>query len=337
MAPDRPDVPPEAETVWQRPPRPARADGTERRVGVEIEFAGVTEAEAVAIVRELWGGAETGGARYRHKVAGTKIGDVKVELDTALAEGAKGPVDTTLLDLSRALVPVEIVTPPIALADLPEIDRLVARLGAAGAAGSRDGALYAFGLHLNPEVAVETADHIVAVTRAYGLLEDWLRASDPPDPSRRVLPFVDPWPRAFVDRLAGEAADWALGDLREAYLRDVGSRNHGLDLLPLIEHLFPGSVDAALGQGTAKGGRPAWHFRLPESGIGRAGWSVAHEWNRWVLVEDVAEAPGLLRALAEGWQEHRSSLTTVRPDWARQADRIMREADIWRTADPASE
>ena len=309
-------------------PQPRRADGALRRTGVEIEFAGLTQRAAAEVARGLFGGQIAAQGDHAVTLEGSAIGDVAVELDSALAK-KDGAVAETLLDMTRAVIPVEIVTAPLAPDDLARIDRLIDALRDAGAQGSRDGALFGFGLHLNPEVAAGTAAAIVPTARAYALIEDWLRAADPVDPSRRLTPFVDPWPRAFVDLIAAQGAGWSLGDLTGAYLALTPTRNRGLDLLPLLERLDPERVRAALPAGAAKGGRPTWHYRLPEARLGDPGWSAAYEWNRWVLVERVAAEPALLAALGEGWAAHRASLTTLRPDWAGDAGALLAEAPIW--------
>ena len=198
-----------------------------------------------------------------------------------------------------------------------------------GALGSEDGVLLALGIHLNPEVAAETAAGIVPVVRAYAFVEQWLRTADRPDISRRILPFIQSWPRAFIDRVAAEGQAWDLRDLCDAYLELVPSRNHGLDLLPLLEHLFPQRMRAALPDSQVKGGRPAWHYRLPETTLGDETWSFAYEWNRWVLVERVAADSRLLNDLAEAWRAHRSALTTIRPDWTRDVSDLLEGAAIW--------
>lgn len=311
-------------------PVPTVEGAAERRTGVEIEFSGLTEADAAALVAALWGGTVVAEGAHALTVEGGRLGEVKVELDIFLRDKAQSALADRLLDLSREVVPVEIVTAPLTMGDLPEVDRLMDRLDAAGALGSGEGVLLAFGIHLNPEVAARTADFIVPVARAYALVEHWLRASSPPDPMRRLLPFVNPWPRGFVDRIAEEGASWDLPRLRDVYLDLVGTRNHGLDLLPLLTELFPEAVRAALPSGQVKGGRPTWHYRLPETRLGGEHRSIAVEWNRWVLVERVAAEPDLLDRLAFAWAEHRAALTSFRSDWAHDVNRILAEADIWR-------
>ncbi|MGY6634421.1 MAG: amidoligase family protein [Alkalilacustris sp.] len=305
-------------------PTPLRADGAPRRTGLEIEFAGLGRDQAGAVIAALWGGRREDLDPHRLRLCDTALGPVTVELDTALSRSG---VEGLVLDALGDLVPLEIVTPPLGPDTLAEADRLVAALRAAGARGTRAALRFGFGLHLNPEIADPA--HAVAVARAYGLLEDWLRAADPIDPARRALPFVDPWPRALVDALAADGAQWDMGALAQAYLTATPTRNRGLDLLPLLEHLEPARVADALPEGQAKGGRPTFHYRLPEARVDEADWSVAYEWNRWVVVERVASRPALLAALSEEWQAHRAALFTIRSDWARTVDEHLRAARIW--------
>ena len=310
-------------------PKPTRSDGQERRIGVELEFSALTELGAAELIKELWGGTIERQERHVLMVKETGLGDIKIELDTAWKEKANSHLVEKLLDLSREVVPLEIVTPPLSFVDLQEIERLIQALEGARAKGTDDGLLLAFGIHLNPEVASETSTSILPVVMAFALLERWLRASDPPDLSRRVLPFINPWPKSFVDQVSGEGSKWQLPDLCEAYLELVPSRSHGLDLLPLLEHLFPDSVQKALPESQAKGGRPTYHYRLPESGLGVEGWSFAYEWNRWVLIERVAANRALLMTLAKAWTAHRTNFANNQSAWMNEVHRLLEGADIW--------
>ena len=313
--------------VWTLP-RADTAEGQPRLAGIEIECAGLTEAEAAAVVTAEWGGQLDRDTDHDITVRDTDLGDVRVELDIPLRDHAGHVIADKLLDWSRAVVPVEIVTAPLAQHDLHRADRLIVALVKAGAEGSRDGILYGFGLHLNPEVADGTAADILPVVRAYALLEDWLRTIDPVDPARRLLPFVDPWPRGLVDALAS-GAGWSLDDLARAYGAFCPTRNHGLDLLPLLEHLRPETLRAAVPRDRLKGGRPTYHFRLPEARLGASDWSLTYEWNRWVLVERVAADPALLDRMAALWADHRNNLTRLRGDWAATVNAVLAKAAIW--------
>ncbi len=310
-------------TFWPLP-TPMRSDGAPRRTGVEIEFAGLSEGAAAEVVRGLWGGTVEGADPS--VVRGGRHGPVRVIRDSALARsGAEGMLLSALGDL----VPIEIVTAPLPPEALVQVDRLVAGLRAGGARGTRDAVRFGFGVHFNVELTAATPEALLPVVRAFALLEDWLRASDPPDPARRLLPFVDPWPRALIDGLAADGAGWDIDTLTAQYLALTPSRNRGLDLLPVLEHLRPHTVRAALAPGQAKGGRPTFHYRLPEARVDEDDWSLAYEWNRWVIVERVAARAGLLAALAEEWQAHRAALLSIRPDWARTVEDHLMAARIW--------
>lgn len=316
-----------AGNFWQLP-RVDSADGTPRTTGVEIEFANLTENATAKIVQSLWGGRIVAKSEHDITVEGGRLGAVRIELDFFLRDRAGSPVADKLLDWSRTVIPVEVVTAPLLPADMPECDALIAELVRAGAKGSQDGVLYGFGVHLNPEIPAETGDAIVPIVRAYGLVEDWLRAIDPVDPSRRMLPFVDPWPRRLVDALAVEGADWTLEDLTRRYLDLSPTRNRGLDLLPLLTHLYPDLVARALPD-APKDGRPTFHYRLPEARLGDPGWSVGYEWNRWVLVERIAADTALLHRLAQAWTARRAEMPGMRGSWSATVAGHLDRAEIW--------
>jgi hypothetical protein len=307
-------------------PVPRTAEGRERRTGVEIEFGGMDEVRAAQLVVACLGGRSVASGKYAVRVEDTVIGAVRIELDTAFRGDAPSRLKAVVLDLSRRVVPVEIVTDPVAPRDLRRIEELRATLCAAGAIGSRGGRFLGFGLHLNVEVAARTAAAVVPVLRAFALLEDWLRRQPALDPSRRLLPFVDPYPRRFVDRVAAEGADWDLDRLAEVYLDESPSRNRGLDLLPLLRDLDAARVERALGAGAASvSARPAFHYRLPDSRVDEADWRIAHEWNRWRLVEAVAADEALLSGLAEEWVRHRSRVAGTVADWRRHVENVLAE------------
>ncbi|NBD29580.1 MAG: hypothetical protein GVY31_06020 [Alphaproteobacteria bacterium] len=301
--------------------------GADRRAGIEIEFGGLTEAQAARIARDLLGGEIDQTDDHDLRLSGSALGDLKIYLDTALRDRIDGPLAEIGLDLSRAVVPVEIVTPPLDFDQLPDVDRLCAALRAAGAIGTRDGILLGFGLHLNPEIPGETVDDLLPTLTAYALLEDRLRFDGGMDVSRRLLPFSDPFPRAFVDALAA-AEGWRMTDLFDAHLSHNPTRNRGLDVLPILAELDSGRVERALDGLGAVSARPAWHYRLPDCRIDEADWSVSQEWNRWALVELVAADGKILDGLKAAWRDHRAALTTLRPDWRAEVDDRLNRAGL---------
>lgn len=302
--------------------------GEERLTGVEMEFGGLDEAQAAELVVACFGGRSLVRGANAITVEGTALGTFRVVLDTAFREKNPSPLKAAVLDAARRVVPVEIVTDPLTRAQLEELERLREALRQAGATGSRSGALLGFGLHLNPEVPDLSAEAIIPVLRAYALLEDWLRGDDPIDLSRRLLPFVDPYPRRFVDRLAGDGGDWTLDRAIDVYLEDTPSRNRGLDMLPLFREIDEARVLRGIGEGARSiHPRPTFHFRLPDCRVDEAGWRISHEWNRWRLVEVVAADAELLKRLAQDWLRHRQVFGSHVGDWRDRVDEILSGVD----------
>lgn len=309
-------------------PVPRRADGAPRRIGVEIEFGGLVEADVARIVAAELGGTAAVAAPREWDVSGTSLGDVHVEFDTAFRD-ARGALADVGLDLARGVVPVEIVTDPLTVADLPVLDALCDRLREAGATGSRQGVFLGFGVHFNPEIATDAAGDIAATLTAYALIEDWLRLRRPIDRMRWALPFVDRYPPPLLDALAVPPVEgWRLDTLAETYLTHVQTRNHGLDMLPLLAHLRRERVLDALGPPGLKGARPTWHFRLPDCRIDEPDWSLAEGWDLWVTVEQVATRAGLLDGLIDLWRTRRDRVLPSLDGWAQEVDRYLKGAEL---------
>jgi hypothetical protein len=301
--------------VRSGPPRDRDSNGERRRVGVEIELGGLSEEQVAETVRHCLGGEIDRGSRHELHVRGTELGDIEVCLDTAYKDSGNPAIEKAV-ELGRGLIPVEIVTKPIPFEAMGRLDELVDRIREAGGAGTRDRLLNGYGVHFNVSVVSLDAEGIVPVVRAFALIEDWLRADVAVDLARRVLPFVERYPRAFVDAIAREGAGWSLEDLMTAYLALTPTRNRSLDMLPILREIDEERVVAALGDAArAVTARPAYHYRLPDSRIGDPHWSLALEWSRWSLVEHVAARPDLLDGLSRSWLEYRNALTTTPSDW----------------------
>ncbi len=304
-------------------PDHAGRSSAERRTGIEIEFAGLDLPAAAAVVRAQWGGEITETDPREIILEGGAHGRVKVELDISLKR--KWAEDLTAQALGD-LVPVEIVTAPLPQAELLHAEALVAALRTAGALGTRAKLAFGFGVHFNTELPGPEGEGLASVARAYALLENWLRASDPVDLARRVLPFVDPWPAELVDALADLASDDPQ-DLARIYARLAPSRHYGLDLLPALEHLCPDLLHDVPPE-HLKGGRPTFHYRLPEARLDLPDWTLAYEWNRWCVVEHAATSPELMAALTEAWKMHRGALLPLRRNWAAEVEAIMQRAGL---------
>lgn len=296
------------------PPVQADAAGRVRRVGVEVEFAGLTAGAAARALRSALGGAVETLDPHAFRVRGTKLGDLAVELDLRYAHpGRRDPtlpirpgrhLASALGWLLHGIVPRELITGPLPLPRLADIDLAVAALRAAGARGRGASLWGSFGLHLNVELPRLDAATLVSYLKAYLLLEPALRRAVA---RRRWRPFLAaPFPTAYARQVA-DLDYWPdLATLADDYLAANPTRNRGLDLLPVLLHLDEARVRAVLPHAKI-GARPVLHHRLPQAYVSEPGWSVAGDWNRWVAVERLAADLGQLAALARTFLDFHGS------------------------------
>lgn len=297
--------------LWPLPPVTQRADGEMRRLGVEIEFAGLSLEHAAELVRAELGGAVRPVGRYEFEV-----GDWRVELDFELLKrwgrrerdesdwlgAAEALAEEALRGLSEALVPVEVVGPPLPMDRLDGVSRLAARLRAAGARGTGDDWTHAFGMQFNPELPATDAATILAYLQAYLCLDDWLRARIGVDLTRRLTFFADPFPASYAREVIAPEYAPDLGGLIDDYLAANPTRNRGLDLLPLFTHLDAGRVRARVEDERVKP-RPTLHYRLPNSEIDRPDWDPSQPWADWLVVERLASDGARLAELRARYLE----------------------------------
>lgn len=318
----------------KQPPRPTNFAGEDRHVGVEIEFAALSARYVAEQIRASFGGNVIEIDPHRFEIRGTELGDFKSELDTRYAhrEDDDAPRGTDPLstsfdamldslrqiygDISSVVVPCEIITPPLKLEDIERLDDFIRRLTDAGAQGTGSNLFYAFGTHLNPDIATEDPEWILAILKAEILLSDWLRSIMTVDITRRITAFSDPFPRAYVYAIL-QADYWpARPTLIADYLRHNPTRDRELDMLPLFAWQNENAIRRVLPWTKIKK-RPTFHYRLPNANLGVADWSVALEWNRWCVIEQLAENRELLDAMGEAYLDNDRRLLPER--WALRA------------------
>lgn len=322
------------------PPKPLTEEGRPRRVGVEIEFAGLTCAEAARLVAEQFGGRVVEHEAYRFEIEDSRLGGFEVELDWSHAHPDKpkpaDPNDDSLGDqverglrealgaVGELVMPVEITTAPLPIAALADIDRLVEALRRRGATGTGGNPLYAFGLQLNPELAARDAGYLTDMLKAFLLLEDWLRRDSGIDASRRLTPFVSHFPADYARRVVDPGYRPDLARLIDDYLEANPTRNRDLDLLPAFAELDPERVRSRIDDRLVKA-RPAFHYRLPDSRVGRPGWGVIADWNRWIRVERLADDRARLDEAGRAFLERApGGLIDTRPEgWDEQVERWL--------------
>lgn len=320
----------------QPPPLTHNPKDEIRRVGVEIEFAGVPPHEAAGLVTRRFGGHVEVVSAHRLKVTDTQWGKFVIELDTKYAHPdakviEKPPKSEAEWDQQRhqlrvefhtktreligdvvaGLVPTEIVCPPIPWNALGELDELLDALRERGAKGTDASLLYGFGLHLNPEVPSLEADSILAHLRAYLLLAEWLRDSIDIDITREVLPYANAFSKAYALKVLDPGYQPTLGELIDDYLEYNPTRNRELDLFPLFAHLRPNHPSPLFADKLIKP-RPTFHYRLPNAQFSAPDWGVATEWNRWLEVERLAANTERLMAQCREYLAHHAQSPVTR-------------------------
>ncbi|HYC01986.1 MAG TPA: amidoligase family protein [Azospirillaceae bacterium] len=298
------------------PPMPDRLDGVRRRVGVEVEFTGLDAHQAAGLVVELYGGSVERLDEHRNAVRGSRLGDFRIELDMMAAhpdksgaEQPRGKLDRLeerfrglVGDVGSLIMPYEIICPPVEIERLEEVDLLVRTLRERGAVGTEGGLLYAFGLHLNPEIPSRDGGPLLDILKAYLLLSPWLRQDIDVDLARRVSPFIQKFADEYVSLVVDPNYRPDLRRWAEDYVRANPSRNRELDLFPLFAELVPDVLKLAPGDPHIRK-RPTFHWRLPNSLVGVKDWSIVPDWNRWVQVERLASDRWALDELGALWRD----------------------------------
>ncbi|QCN95711.1 hypothetical protein D3093_10845 [Azospirillum argentinense] len=333
------------DTAFRTPPHSTTTDGAPRTVGVEVEFANLDAPSAAAVVRSLYGGALEPEDPHRCRVTGTRLGDFAVELDMRSAhpgkteedkaEDAAGPLGKAVGkavdgvvealrpwwgNIGSLVMPFEIAAPPIPIDRLAELEPLFAALSAQGAAGTDASPLFAFGLHLNPQVARTDGDYVLDHLKAFLLLAPWLRREIRVDPTRRLTGFIAAFPVDYAVKVVDPAYRPDLDGLIGDYLEANPTRNRELDLFPLFAHLAPETMAAKLSDPHVRP-RPTFHYRLPNARLGDPDWSLAQDWNRWVAVEELAADRDRLDALGTDFRAF--AAREALDGWAAEAGRRL--------------
>ncbi len=318
------------------PPIPRDDTGAVRAVGVEIELTGLDVDEIAQVVADVLGGHIERDTDYLARVR-TEIGEFRIEADLRLLQrigrsraaepepGVIGTLRDAVAAIAERIAPFEIVAPPLPYLALPLLDDLAAALGERGGQGTDASLLAAFGLQLNPRVPSLTATSIHRHLRAYAVLEPWLRMRRSVNVARRVTPFIDPYPPAYVEVLLRQEEPPHLSDLIDGYLDFNPTRNRSLDLLPLFSYLDRARIAAAVPDARIKS-RPTFHYRLPDSRVGEPGWRITDEWRHWLVVERLAVQPDLFELASWAYlhtARTRSSILRLEEAWGPLCEQLL--------------
>ena len=299
--------------------------GDERRVGFELEFSGIDLMRAASVVRDEFDGTllEQSAAEV---VVDTDLGHFNVEIDWDLlkrtAAAAQDKVEDLVEKVSKAaamVVPVEVVCPPIPMSDIHLLGAMVQSLRDAGALGTEESLIAAYGVHINPEAPDLSAGTIDRYLRAFCLFQWWLEEQSDVDLARRISPYVELFDQTYIRVLLSRKGP-DMATLIDDYLEHNATRNRALDMLPLFAHVDEDRVRKSIDDPKIKP-RPTFHYRLPNCRIDDPEWSLASSWNLWCLVERLANDDASLRSLGAAFEQaHRPILGVDRSAWVNRMD-----------------
>lgn len=298
------------------PPWSTAGDGNLRRIGIELEMSGLTLDQLATVTADLLGLEVRQTSRYERTLTGDTAGDWLVELDFHMLKemGRQARRQDDVLDdmrqtaedllhrVAETVVPLELVSPPLPMNRLAEVDVLIRSLRNAGATGSSDHLVHAFGMQFNPEIPNAEAKTLTAYLKAFLCLYDWLLRQADIDVTRRLTNYIDPFPLDYVRRVVDPDYNPDLETLMIDYLQANPTRNRALDWLPLFLHLDADCVARYTLDPLIKP-RPALHYRLPSCEIHRTGWGLAQDWRHWLQVEHLAADSERLNACCTDYSE----------------------------------
>jgi hypothetical protein len=242
------------------------------------------------------------GAKLRSETAAERtfqvamLGDFSVEIDwdflkRQAAQAAQGESRwiETLTQAAETLVPIEVVCPPVPIGKLDSLEPLVAALRAAGAVGTEESLLAAYGVHINVELPHLDAPTLNYYLTAFCLLQWWLLKLHDVNPTRRITFYIDLYSETYIKQVLTRPSP-TIDDIFDDYLAHNASRNRALDLLPFLANIDEDRVRQSVDDLRIKP-RSAIHYRMPNCHIERPDWSLADSWNIWWVVEQLANRP----------------------------------------------
>jgi hypothetical protein len=281
------------------------SDGDTRTAGFELEFSGITLADTVDAVCNVLQG-NTASQTAAEVELDTAHGSFNIEIDwdflkrTAADDSLPDEIEPWVEQLSDAaalLVPIEVVCPPIPLDRLDVLDPMVVALRDAGAVGTEESLIAAYGVHINPEIPSLDVDTLDRYLKAYVLLQWWLVDTHDVDPARRISPYIDLYEQPYMKQvLTSSPTD--ISSLIDDYLEHNPSRNRALDMLPMFAEIDEDRVRHTIDDPKIKL-RPTFHYRLPNCRIDDSGWHLSKSWNTWCVVEQLANDAAAISRLAD--------------------------------------
>lgn len=321
---------------FQLPPQLKNSQGDMRCVGFEIEFSGIDLTKTVATLQSVFNAEIVSESDAEVALNVDELGKFNVEIDWAYlkdkaadhADDKQGREWMTLLSQAAAvLVPIEVVCPPIPLDRLGSLTDMVSALKRAGAIGTNESLIAAYGVHVNTEIPAFDATTLGAYIQSFCLLQWWLVDTHGVDIARRVSPYIDLYPEAYIKQVLLHP-DASVEQIFDDYLQYNPTRNRALDLLPLLAHIDEERVRAVVDDPRIKS-RPAFHYRLPDCRIEQDNWSLETAWQTWLVVERLASRPDDLKKLGGDFlRADRPILDVSRSQWVEYIDQWLTDHSL---------
>ena len=277
----------------------------QRKVGVEMEFGGLTLERICELIKPVIGGEIEQKGPYTAEISGSRVGQVKVELDARLFTEFKlrgiiqelplagenrelgELVEEALASEARRWVPFELVFDPLPFERIDELDAVTKALREE-AQGTEASIYNAFGLHFNPELPQVDAETVLRYLRSFLILYESLKKWHNVNLTRKAVPFISSFPRAYVKRVLDPDYKPDAQQFITDYLDHNPTRNRPLDLLPVFAFMNEALVREKLPDEKINA-RPTLHYRLPDCRIDDPQWSISGQWKIYLKIEELAK------------------------------------------------
>ncbi len=318
-----------------------------RTVGFELEFANVGINECLEIIQVLYGGEIEWENRFSAKLVNTRLGDFSVEIDLKLLtekqyktlfeklnidvehvklgnETLESFIDDALEAVIQKVIPYEIGLPPLPYDQLEQLEVLRQTLYEHHAKGTEAFITNAFGTHINTEIPDTEPDTILRYIRAFLLLYPWLLEAGETDFARKNLTsFINPFPAEYNRLVLDPGYAPTLEQLIDDYHQYNPDRNRPLDMYPLFASVRPEQVNQYTNLGSVKA-RKTFHYRLPNSCISDPDWTLAQEWNNWVVIEELANDPDRITQMSKEYLSLKeNTLIGFEKKWCKQTEQWL--------------
>lgn len=319
---------------FKQPPVLYNEKGELRKVGFEIEF-GELNLDAVAnCIIETYGGTKHRISNFLQEVTDTAIGKFTLKMDSRILtekqyegtmekfgiDGKTKDMEDLVESVASWVVPYEIDTPPVPITEVAIIDKLRHALFQKNAKGTKYSILYAYATHVNAEIPAQNAETILRYLKAFLLLYPWIFETSDISLSRKIASYISPFKDNYIKLVLQPGYNPDLETLIDDYHKYNPDRNRPLDLYPVFAWLDKEKIGAMEGIGNVKP-RPTLHYRLPNSLVDEKDWSIANEWNSWVVIEKLATNPQKIKLLCKEYLElEEDTLFGFNDKWIRRTE-----------------